>query len=68
MPAKSPVTFRPSKFLQGPTKTTMKVLAEALADLTDKYVALLVKLDSDTGLDESDYASTLTPQPRISAS
>jgi hypothetical protein len=65
MPAKSPQVYRAQKLFPAETKTTRKIFVESLGDLTDQFVALLAKLDSD-GVGTATYAATLTPQPRVS--
>jgi len=39
----------------------LRAAADDMTNLRVKFAALLAKLDADTGLDDSDYVSTLTP-------
>lgn len=41
--------------------TTLRDIADDLTNLRTQFVALLTKLDGDTGVADTNYAATLTP-------
>jgi hypothetical protein len=41
--------------------TALRDVADDLAEIRTQFIALLTKLDSDAGVTDTDYASTLTP-------
>jgi hypothetical protein len=41
--------------------TALRDIADDMTELRTQFVALLAKLDADTGTTDSDYESTLTP-------
>lgn len=49
----------------GQRSPTFKALVRAHAELTTKFIALLNKLDADSGVGDTDFESSLTPSPRV---
>lgn len=41
--------------------SALRDIADDLASIRTKFIALLVKLDADAGVTDTNYASTLTP-------
>jgi hypothetical protein len=41
--------------------TTLREIADDLAELRTQFIALLAKLDGDGGITDTDYESSLTP-------
>ena len=61
-------TIRPFDMINAPSLETKEAYYKAVAELSDKIVALLVKLDADGGVSGTDFESTLTPTNRITGS
>jgi len=61
-------TIRPFDMINASSLETKEAFYKAIAEMQTLYVALLVKLDADGGVTDTNYAALLTPTTRISGS
>lgn len=59
--------LRPGEIAAAISFETKQKVWTTVGELSDAFIALLVKLDDDAGLTDADYESLLTPANRISS-